>query len=69
MARDGLVTAPNCTKCKLYEIKCEGVDVSKGANLHFCPSYIKGTSNTIIQDDVEAPYPIIKKVRKRGRKT
>ena len=69
MAKDNLVTAPNCTKCKLFEIKCEGADVLKGANLHFCPSYIKGTSNTIIQDDIEAPYPIIKKVRKRGRKT
>ena len=69
MARNNLEIAPNCKGCKLFELKCSGAEVIKGGNLHCCPSYIKIKSTQIIKDDIVAPYPIIKKVKKRGRKT
>jgi len=60
-----LVIAEKCSHCKIKDInKCEGCRVIKGAILFVCPFFIDKRSGKIINDNVKAPFPIKRTVKK-----
>lgn len=60
-----LVIPEKCSHCKLKDVnKCEGRGVIKGAVLVICPFFIDKRSGKIINEDVKAPFPIKRTVKK-----
>lgn len=66
LKKDNLMVASGCYKCKLLNIKCEGIFAIEGVEIYKCKYFILNNSNQIIKDNVKVPYPLIeKKVRKK----